>query len=1735
MKTTLKYLVFFAILVTLVCLSAQIVSAECQVNGSGSYTLPDAVAAAAPGDVITLVADETVSANLTFDKNLTVNTANNAKLTVGGGAFLTFDGAVTFNDAYVQLQSTNATPLRISTSGNVTLKDCTFDGHTQPSSSPRTVLLSGAAKLAIDGGTYHVVPFSSDGRFISLGSTTAGGYLLIKGGTFVGNSGTRCIIRPSGAAPVVISGGSFEAYQNVIFAESYTGVITVNDDDETPSFVRTAGNDASCLFDLNTAGTVNISAGNFSSIKQIINCRNAGLRLNISGGSFTTSVAGTSNAPISGVFYVSANPSVNAITVSGGTFTATGAFATIYDAGVAGATLSISAADPTAPPSFSSVWRVFNLRATTTLNISGGSFVTTTAQHMIWQNGGTTVTTITGGTFGSVDYSATCLVGGSVGTINISGGNFRSGSSRFVFSEGANVEVSGGNFAAPAGAQDIFDLSGANKNYTATFRNLTISDATGVFRYRTSGALNILSGSYVVSGSVLVLYNANAVGTVTLGGTADALTMQSTASGYPVLSRSNATGNLVIGSNARLISAGRVLELESAANVTINEGAYLQSGANASGLAVWNNSGSATITMNGGLITGTSSNAEGAPITGTYRGIGSSTGATIIINGGTIHTRGAALYAETTVASITVNGGTLQRISGAYNGNFIVNINNATPVTVNGGTFIGLNDGIIKVSGGTLTIKNGTFTRTGEYRELAFWIVGTANIYGGVFTSNTVSLLQAGTDSGSATLNVYGGFFTSTYTGNSHTYSVRTSTNNATVASTANIYGGVFVKESTRYWHTFFSAANPSGNATVNLVSYVCYGNGAIYQCGEDAEDVSQTIRYPAFARRASLNNLSAVSGASVRLNDEHPGIRFTSVVSAAFIERIESVMLPGTSISYGTLIVPVDYLDGISFTEEALIAASKIYLKIPTVHGITVESDDSLTIRASMIDIKTGNYTRKFASMLYADYTDGEGILRRCYGNYDESDNARSVSDVAQIALNDLRDVSTGDYLNRFEGRYSRYSVRQRAILTSFGATYSPKAVDLYIIAGQSNASGYSGITDAFASAHTETYEHVLYSGAAGSAYPGSLNYSDTALAPVSIGLGGAFDGSRMGAELGMAEVLSQYYKGSDYTGAAGTVDRDACIVKWADGGTHLMDPFVTTSTKGSDYREGSWTPPSYLETYGKNNNALSGKQYTNLLCKVESAITELRKAGYNRFSVKGVFWMQGEAERNVTSVLVNGLALDVDMCSFESPYAYPALFNALISDLRADLGAITGENLATLPFVVGEISDSFGRTHTENQDNFVAMQRELAREFADVYTVDTAKLAVGYRDSDSAHWTADDMLLIGKMVGTKLLNVVCAQNLAHPALTTALAPDAIVSVTGGGTTTYYNHLAYALNNAPAGATVTLLDDVTLHTALNIANQNAIIFNGNNKILTSGSADTALRFIGTDLTIRDLTVIHAAASPTSRPTYSYAALTASNFVWKTALGATPTVAVKNSVGTTLFEGDANTDLNFLSALCPENGSIELSDDITSATGANFTKNMTVNGNSYTVTMTESSGEHALQLRNEGTVATVNDLNVTHGGTSNSVYISYHYSPNTTLYVNGGVYQGNYWGFVANAADAALHIDGADISTRNAATVNYSLVHTNSTATITVENATLTQNGTAGTCIHLAANVENTLIVGSNTAFILPAGTTNSPIRCYVDSILNVPLDDATITVSYDGGVSDAQITASDIVITTPA
>ena len=314
-------------------------------------------------------------------------------------------------------------------------------------------------------------------------------------------------------------------------------------------------------------------------------------------------------------------------------------------------------------------------------------------------------------------------------------------------------------------------------------------------------------------------------------------------------------------------------------------------------------------------------------------------------------------------------------------------------------------------------------------------------------------------------------------------------------------------------------------------------------------------------------------------------------------------------------------------------------------------------------------------------------------------------------------------------------------------------KILDIYFIAGQSNAVGSTKITDSAALYNwypdlVMGVSNVLYAGNSRSSGSGTR---DRVISWQETKKGFGRSDSCIGPEAGMAKALSAYY--NDQTG------NYAGIIKYAYGGSSLLN-----ETSGNTHKDGNWVSPSYQATLSPNEivDGVTGQMYRNFLAQVETNIREvlegkstMGKYDFDGVRICGLYWMQGCTDRN-------------------NPKKYETAFQYFAQDVRNDLSEMMKSFSGTdddfgaseMPIIVGTISETYSLTlsSTINTNrSFIAMQKALPEKIENCYVVDNSSYEITKWEngsmkvlgSDEWHWNQADMLAIGKNVGDLMLEV--------------------------------------------------------------------------------------------------------------------------------------------------------------------------------------------------------------------------------------------------------------------------------------------------------------------------------------------------------------------------------------------
>jgi hypothetical protein len=303
--------------------------------------------------------------------------------------------------------------------------------------------------------------------------------------------------------------------------------------------------------------------------------------------------------------------------------------------------------------------------------------------------------------------------------------------------------------------------------------------------------------------------------------------------------------------------------------------------------------------------------------------------------------------------------------------------------------------------------------------------------------------------------------------------------------------------------------------------------------------------------------------------------------------------------------------------------------------------------------------------------------------------------------------------------------------------ATREKEILDVYLIAGQSNAVGLSRLSSLTCSEEKKTeyatgYSNVLYRG-----HGDSINITAYDHV-VKTGLGS--DRNCIGTELGIAEIIS-----------ANNQDKQSLIIKRAVGGSYLVDEkrVSTEAARVTAGNAGNWCSPSMRAETPLSE--YTGALYDDFVEIVKESVEYYQSVGYE-VRLRGTFWMQGEAETDPVNVGDSSITVTEE--------SYAEHLTALIGDLRNDFESVFDNYAPSAPFVVGKIAPTFNGGGI-GVERIRRAQDSVAESVSRVYTVETEDYIIvdpttnlpATGCADRYHFCGDDIISLGHDVANCFL----------------------------------------------------------------------------------------------------------------------------------------------------------------------------------------------------------------------------------------------------------------------------------------------------------------------------------------------------------------------------------------------
>ncbi|MBQ8884784.1 MAG: hypothetical protein IJY62_00195 [Clostridia bacterium] len=253
----------------------------------------------------------------------------------------------------------------------------------------------------------------------------------------------------------------------------------------------------------------------------------------------------------------------------------------------------------------------------------------------------------------------------------------------------------------------------------------------------------------------------------------------------------------------------------------------------------------------------------------------------------------------------------------------------------------------------------------------------------------------------------------------------------------------------------------------------------------------------------------------------------------------------------------------------------------------------------------------------------------------------------------------------------------------------------DVYILAGQSNAVGYtliSGCEEEYKTGFKNV--KIFQDGEQKQHNPTKIN----AWFSVKTGLGQT--PNKSGIELGLAKTLSPVY-----------ADAECRIIRYGWGGKTLYNDF---------------TPPSIIK---ENDSETRGQHYRNAVETVKNGLSSMEKEGLTP-RIRAILWMQGEH----------------DATQKQFAEAYESNLQALIGALRAEFGDVY--------FLIGQIAAN-SPNNSRYAPTVIAAQNAVSEQMENVFVIDTADLPLDIQ-KDAWHWQLPEMLELGNRFGEFIKQVI-------------------------------------------------------------------------------------------------------------------------------------------------------------------------------------------------------------------------------------------------------------------------------------------------------------------------------------------------------------------------------------------
>jgi hypothetical protein len=168
-------------------------------------------------------------------------------------------------------------------------------------------------------------------------------------------------------------------------------------------------------------------------------------------------------------------------------------------------------------------------------------------------------------------------------------------------------------------------------------------------------------------------------------------------------------------------------------------------------------------------------------------------------------------------------------------------------------------------------------------------------------------------------------------------------------------------------------------------------------------------------------------NGASIRVS-EPTGVRFGTQIDK---DQLDAIKASGATVSFGTLIAMASDITVEEALDYTMLTKGCEIKHLDVVSTVQLEVGRFVQFNGAVVRIKTTNYNKQFVGRAYMTITYSNGESQVFYASV--TDNARSVAEVAGLALIDTCALQTSYYQYLINGEYCWYDETRLAVLKGF------------------------------------------------------------------------------------------------------------------------------------------------------------------------------------------------------------------------------------------------------------------------------------------------------------------------------------------------------------------------------------------------------------------------------------------------------------------------------------------------------------------------------------------------------------------------------------------------------------------------------------------------------------------------------------------------------------------------------